>query len=163
MNVISKKPIAYIICGFIGSGKTTFAKKLEKKTGAMRITKDEWMIKIFGNSPLIDRFDEFDARVSELSRSISFQFLQHGIDVIIDEGFWAKSQRDEMKKNIEQLGATAVLYYVKCSMDIMKKRTINRNSKLSNDSFDISEKMFDSYVKHWDPPNENEEYILATE
>jgi predicted kinase len=38
------QPIVYIICGFIGAGKTTFAKKLEKKTGAVRITKDEWSI-----------------------------------------------------------------------------------------------------------------------
>jgi predicted kinase len=44
-----KQPIAHIICGFIGSGKTTFARKLEKETGAIRITKDEWIIKIFGN------------------------------------------------------------------------------------------------------------------
>jgi len=38
------KPIVYVICGFIGAGKTTFAKKLEEKTGAVRITKDEWSI-----------------------------------------------------------------------------------------------------------------------
>jgi len=32
-----KQPIAYIICGFIGAGKTTFARKLEKETEAVRI------------------------------------------------------------------------------------------------------------------------------
>ena len=44
-----RRPIAYIISGFIGAGKTTFARKLEKETGAIRITKDEWVIKNFGN------------------------------------------------------------------------------------------------------------------
>jgi deoxyadenosine/deoxycytidine kinase len=28
---MKRKPIVYIICGFIGAGKTTFAKMLEKK------------------------------------------------------------------------------------------------------------------------------------
>jgi predicted kinase len=37
---MKRKPIVYLICGFIGAGKTTFAKKLEEKTGAVRITKD---------------------------------------------------------------------------------------------------------------------------
>jgi adenylate kinase family enzyme len=35
------KPVAHIIVGFIGAGKTTFARKLEKETGVMRFTKDE--------------------------------------------------------------------------------------------------------------------------
>ena len=45
----NKQPVAYVICGFIGAGKTTFARKLEKETKAIRITKDEWIIKIIGN------------------------------------------------------------------------------------------------------------------
>lgn len=44
----TNKPIAHLICGFIGSGKTTFARKLEKETGAARFTKDEWMVRLFG-------------------------------------------------------------------------------------------------------------------
>ena len=40
------KPNVYLICGFIGAGKTTFAKKLEEKTGAVKITKDEWSIRL---------------------------------------------------------------------------------------------------------------------
>ena len=36
-----KKPVAHIVIGFIGSGKTTFARKLEKETGAVRFTKDQ--------------------------------------------------------------------------------------------------------------------------
>ncbi len=51
---MKRKPIVYLICGFIGAGKTTFAKKLEEKTGAVRITKDEWSIRLIGNDPTID-------------------------------------------------------------------------------------------------------------
>jgi len=35
------KPIVYVLCGFIGAGKTTFANRLTETTGAVRITKDE--------------------------------------------------------------------------------------------------------------------------
>ena len=108
-----KKPVVYIICGFIGAGKTTFAKKLELKTGAIRITKDEWLMKLFGHNPRVEGFEEYDEKICELSNNIAFQFVERGIDVIIDDGFWVKKQRDEMRERIEKAGAKAVLYYVK--------------------------------------------------
>lgn len=150
-----------MICGFIGAGKTTFAKKLEMKTGAVRITKDEWLIKLFGHDPRIDGFEEYDEKVCEISNDIAFEFVKHGIDVIIDDGFWAKEQREEMKKRIEKAGAKAVLYYVKCPMEVMKKRVIVRSNNLTKDSFEIDEELFDKYVKYWEPPGEDEEYLLV--
>ncbi len=88
-----------MICGFIGTGKTTFARKLEKETGAIRITKDEWIIKIFGNKIASDKnFERYDKNTTELATDIAFKILKAGKDVIIDEGFWVKSQRDDIKK-----------------------------------------------------------------
>ena len=84
------------MCGFIGAGKTTFAKKLEHVTGAVRITKDEWSISLIGNDPTIAGYAEWDARIVELSRNVAFQLVEKGIDVIIDEGVWEKDQRIEL-------------------------------------------------------------------
>lgn len=156
-----KKPVVYMICGFIGAGKTTFAKKLEMKTGAIRITKDEWLIKLFGHNPRIKGFEEYDEKICELSNNIAFKFVEHGLNVIIDDGFWVKKQREEMKKRIKKAGAKAVLYYVKCPMDVMKERVVNRSNNLTKDSFEIDEELFDSYVKYWEPPGKDEDYILA--
>jgi predicted kinase len=156
-----KTPVVYMICGFIGAGKTTFAKKLEAKTEAVRITKDEWLIKLLGHDPRVEGFGEYDAKMCELSNDVAFQFVEHGVDVIIDNGFGVREQREEMKKRIESVGAEAVLYYVKCPMKVMKERVINRSSNLTEDSFEIDEGLFDSYVKYWQPPGEDEDYILA--
>ena len=73
MNKLDKKPTAHLICGFIGSGKTTFAKELQKKTSALRFTKDEWIIRIFGNDPTIDQFETYDDRITNLSFDIAFE------------------------------------------------------------------------------------------
>jgi len=156
-----KTPTVYMICGFIGAGKTTFAKKLEKDTGAVRITKDEWLIKLFGNSPLIDRFEEYDKKICELANDIAFQFVEQGVDVIIDDGFWYKSQREEMKDRIKKAGAKVMLYYIKSSMKTMKDGVAGRNNNITKDSFEVSEKMFDDYAKYWEPPSEDENYILV--
>jgi predicted kinase len=159
----NKQPIAYIICGFIGSGKTTFARKLEKETGAIRITKDEWIIKIFGNKITSDKnFERFDNNITELTRDFALKILKAGKDVIIDEGFWVKSQRDDIKKKILQVGAKPIFYYVECSIEKMKARVINRSKSLTTDSFEINEEMFDKYLKYWEPPTKEEGILFVT-
>ena len=157
-----KQPTAPVICGFIGAGKTTFARKLEKETNAIRITKDEWVIKIFGNKITTDKnFERYDKSITELATDIAFKTLKSGKDVIIDEGFWVKSQRDDIKKKILQVGAKSILYYVKTPVEIMKERVINRSKSPPVDSFEINEEMFDTYLKYREPPASNEKYILV--
>ena len=159
----NKQPTAYVICGFIGAGKTTFARKLEKETKAIRITKDEWIIKIFGNKITSDKnFERYDKNITELATDIAFKILKAGKDVIIDEGFWVKSQRDDIKKKIINAGAKPIFYYIECSVKKMKERTIGRSKHSSIDSFEINEEMFDKYFKYWEPPSKEEGILLAT-
>ena len=157
-----KRPTVYIICGFIGAGKTTFSKKLAQETGAMHITKDEWMVKIFGNrAPTMEDFSTWDENVSALARDFAFKLVECGIDVILDEGYWTRLHRDEIKKRVEKAGAREVMYYVSTPLEEMKKRVINRSKNPGKESFEISEEMFDRYVKSWQPPEEDEEFILV--
>lgn len=121
MRSNDKIPTVYLICGFIGAGKTTFSKKLETETGAVRITKDEWSISLIGNNPTIDGYAQWDSKIIELSRKIAFQLAEKGMDVIIDEGFWAKEEREELKRKIESLGAQPVLYYVNTPIEEIRE------------------------------------------
>jgi len=158
----NRQPIAYVICGFIGAGKTTFARKLEAETGAVRITKDEWVIKIFGNKIAYDpHFKEYDKSVTELARDIAFKILRSGKDVILDEGFWVKSHRDDIQKKIREVGARPILYYVKCSIEKMKERVITRSKNPPIDSFEIHEELFEKYLPYWEPPTEDENVQLV--
>ena len=160
---MKRKPIVYLICGFIGAGKTTFAKKLEEKTGAVRITKDEWSIRFIGNDPTIDGYEEWDHKICGLSRHVAFQLAEKGIDVIMDEGFWEKDTRAEMKRRIEAIGAKEVLYYLDTPIETIRERVVRRNNNLTKESFKISREMLDTYLMDWQPPGEDEDYILASE
>jgi predicted kinase len=157
------QPIVYLVCGFIGAGKTTFAKKLEERTGAVRITKDEWLIQMVGNDPTIDGYADYDSRMCELSRNVAFQLAAKGIDVIIDEGVWEKEQRDLMRRRAEDVGAQAVLYFLDTPIETIRERVAQRNMHPAKDSFTISRDLLDGYLKYWQPPGEDEEYVLASE
>ena len=160
---MKRKSIVYLICGFIGAGKTAFAKKLEEKTGAVRITKDEWSIRLIGNDPTIDGYEEWDHKICDLSRDFAFQLAEKGIDVIIDEGFWEKELREEMRRRTGRIGAKAVMYYVETPIETIRERVVGRNDNLTKDSFKISREMFENYLKYWQPPSEDEDYVLASE
>lgn len=124
-----------MLCGFIGAGKTTFAKKLEETTGAVRITKDEWLIRMVGNDPTIDGYEDYDHRMCELSRDVAFQLAEKGIDVIIDEGVWAKEQRDILRRRSEDIGAQAVLYFLDTPIETIRERVARRNKNPAKDSY----------------------------
>ena len=157
------KPTVYVLCGFIGAGKTTFARKLEARTGAVRITKDEWLIRLVGNDPTIDGYADYDRRIVELSRDVAFQLVEKGIDVILDEGFWAKDERASMRRRIAGMGAEAVLCYLDTPIETIRERVARRSADPPTDSFRISGALLDSYLPYWQPPSEDEGYVLASE
>ncbi len=159
----NSKPIAHIIIGFIGSGKTTLARKLEKKTGAIRFTKDEWMVSVFGNTPPKDKFEEYDNRMASLATDMALKCLKAGISVIIDEGFWVKEQRDEIKEKVKNVGANPIIYYLEVPFEIMKARTLKRSENPPVDSFNIDEESFNQYWKHFQPPDKDEEFKLISQ
>jgi len=152
---------AHLIFGFIGAGKTTFARKLEAQTGAMRITKDEWLIRLFGHDPAIDGFEKYDEAITGLSFDIALQALAAGADVIIDDGFWVRTQRDEIRRRIAGIGARAKLYYVQCSEETMRKRIRLRNENLTEDTFLVDDALYESYLKYFDEPGDDEDYIVV--
>lgn len=156
-----RKSSVYIICGFIGAGKSTFSKKLEEKTGAARVTKDEWSIRLIGNDPTIDGYPEWDSKITGLSRDFAFYLAEKGIDVILDEGFWERETRDEMRKRTHAIGAKLVMYYLDTPIEAIRERVLGRNNNLTKESFEISREMLDDYLKYWEPPMEDEEFILV--
>ena len=86
-----------------------------------------------------------------------------GIDVIIDEGFWAIDERAMMRRRVEEVGARPVLYYLDTPIDTIHARVARRSADPSSDSFQISDELLDYYLPFWQPPSEDEDYVLASE
>ncbi len=68
-----------------------------------------------------------------------------------------------MKRRIEAIGAQVVLYYLDTPIETMRERVVGRNNNLTKESFKISREMLDNYLKYWEPPTEDEDYVLASE
>jgi len=149
-----------MLYGFVGVDKTTFAKKLEKETGALRFTNDEWMISLYGSNPPAEKFAEHHERTTKLLLDVAFKCLKAGVDIILDDGFWSRSRRDKVRNRITKAGANFQLYHIKGPDEIMKQRTLKRTKDLSKNAFYINKEAIETFKKRFETLADDEEHIV---
>ena len=155
-----KKPTLHLICGLPASGKSTYAKKLRLETRGVILNLDYWLITCFEKYSINSvGHKEHIRRVSacrELIMNVSKEFLEKGIDVILDDGFFLRKDRITYKEFAEKIPARAIIHYVNIDIDTIKSRIILRNKRLPKHNFTISPKILDEMVTRFEEPNENE-------
>ncbi|BBE24631.1 hypothetical protein MN0502_35140 (plasmid) [Arthrobacter sp. MN05-02] len=70
-------PTLHLMVGLPGVGKTTLAAKIQEESGALRLTPDEWMEPLFGDSEADGKRDVLEGRLIW----IALQALQGGLSL----------------------------------------------------------------------------------
>src|SRR5256885_1523199 len=99
-----------LLCGKTGSGKTTFARKLEEQ-GAVRFSTDEWMLGFYGDHMSRELFDHRLQICVETFLDLAEMLVKRSVDVVIDHGFWRRAARDRVRQRLKQTGARIELIY----------------------------------------------------
>jgi len=142
----------HMICGLPGSGKTTLAKQLEAELPALRMAPDEWLARIIGNG-----YDRARREVVEaIQMEIAVNALRLGIDVIVENGFWLRSEREAIRLTAKNAGASVKLYYLDVPRDELLARLRKRNDSLPPNTFRVDEAQVDLWSKWIEPPTPDE-------
>jgi predicted kinase len=153
----------HLIVGLPCSGKTTLARQLETKYSALRLTTDEWHIRLFGHD-FGDNMTESDEAkhdsrhesVESLMWDVAARVLVLGVDVILDFGCWVRSQRDEFRSRAENLGADFKIHFVDVPEEVLFERLKARNDMQAEGTFFIPEAKLKEWLQIFEPPSSEE-------
>ena len=138
-----------LLCGLPASGKTTLARKLADAYGAVRLNPDEWELALG-----VDPFDEgFQARLEAAFWELTQRLLVLGTSVVLEWGFWARSERDEKREAARRLGVAVELRFLDAPYEELVRRVGDRHA---NGGLAITETHMERYRGIFQPPTDDE-------
>lgn len=152
--------VLYALAGLPCSGKTTYARKLEAATGAVRFTPDEWHTYLFGNDMADPGHDARHDRVEALMRRMADALLRKNVSVILDFGFWGRAERDGLRAYAMELGAGFELHYLDTPLETIYARMEARNASGREDIFPISKSHMETWLTWWEAPSDDEKGLI---
>lgn len=145
-------PRLILICGLPGSGKTTLAKQLAPAVSAVRFCPDEWKHDLG-----IDYYDEpMRVRLEQRLWRLAQELLALGQSVILENGFWAREERDELRLAARELGVAAELHYLEAPVEELWQRLEIRNERAVPGTVPIGRADLDKWSQQFEAPDADE-------
>jgi predicted kinase len=145
-------PVLYLLVGLPGSGKTTRARQIEATHQALRLSPDEWMIPLFGESDAGGKRD----LVEGLLIGLALQAIQAGISAVLDFGFWGQDERSALVWLAESLHAHASVIYTAVDEQTQLERIEARFTAAPDTTFKISAEELVAWRAFFQAPTDDE-------
>ena len=138
------------------SGKTTLARALEREHSALRLTPDEWHIRLFGQDAEDPGHDDRHSLIEALQWDVASRALVLGINVVLDFGFWAREEREDYRRRARRLGAGSEVHFLDVPERELLQRLAQRNAQISAIAFQIPEAMMRPWIASFQKPTPEE-------
>ncbi|MET0828432.1 MAG: ATP-binding protein [Microbacterium sp.] len=145
------RPRVVMMCGPGGSGKTTFAKRLEREGWTRLSFEVEFWDRGITTVPSAEV-------VAEVAADLKARLLRHvaaGDDVVLDYGFWFRRQRDEFRALLAPQGIVPETVYIATSLGTILSRVHDRHGRRADD-WPLTEQTATEYFERFEPPTSEE-------
>ena len=151
---VSPRPTLHLTVGLPGVGKTTLARELERTSGALRLTPDEWMMPLFGV-----RWTDFGGKRDVLEGRliwVAHHVLRTSGSVILDFGCWSSDERYALRAIADLAGADFELHYVTLPEDERRERATARWRHSPEETFEMTLEDHERFRAQFTPPTTDE-------
>ena len=138
-----------LMVGLPGAGKTTRARELAAAHRALRLTPDEWMIPLFGDSMADGERDVLEGRLI----SVALQALRLGTSVVLDFGLWGRDERAALRWLARSAGAACQVVYLPVDREAQLDRIAHRQATTPHQTFPMTEADIDSWREQFQAPD----------
>ncbi|BEL06654.1 hypothetical protein Q0Z83_048450 [Actinoplanes sichuanensis] len=139
---------AVLMVGLPGAGKTTRARGY----AALRLTPDDWMIPLFGDSYADGKRWTLEGRLI----LVALPALRLGTDVVLDFGLWGRDERSALRWLITSIGADCVIDYLPVDREVQLARIAHRQATEPSTTFPMSETEVDLWREQFQAPDQAE-------
>ncbi len=147
-----------LVCGKLCGGKTTYARGLCAKYGAVLLSVDEVMLALFGQH-CGEKHDEYAERTQRYLFEKSLELLQNGVDVVLDWGFWTKAARRSARDFYASRDLPCELHYLDVSETVWRARIDKRNREVLRgtvQAYFADEPLLEKLESRFEPPGRDE-------
>lgn len=146
----------HLMVGLPCAGKTTLAKQLEKELNALRLTPDVWHTRLFGQDLEHPDHDLRHDTIEDLLWGVAAPVLGHGVDVILDFGFWKRIEREDYRARAAAIGAPTVIHFLDVPEDVLFRRLDIRNELAADEVAYIPPALLREWLSHMEAPDQEE-------
>lgn len=153
---------AHLIIGPVGSGKSTFARRLAQEHTAVRLTLDEWMAALYGadERPVEGRigwYVERTERCLELLWRLSLSLLQAKTPIVLEIGLIEREARQRFYGRLDEHAVPHSVYVVDAEREVRRARVLRRNRQRGDTfSMEVPMEFFELASDLWEPPDDLE-------
>jgi predicted kinase len=147
-----RRPTLFLTVGLPGTGKTTAARRIEREQRALRLTKDEWVKALYGDSNPPSAQDVIEGRLLE----IGLRALELGTNVVIDYGLWSRDERSALRQAAADLGAAVEMRYCELTPAEQRRRLAQRRADAPDTTWHMSDEELAEWAASIDVPTPGE-------
>ncbi|MFK0296312.1 AAA family ATPase [Streptomyces sp. NPDC090442] len=157
-------PLAVLLVGLTGSGKTTVAQALARH-GFARLSVDEEVHRLHGRYGVDypeHTYFERERPVVEAIRERFVKELEAGNDVVLDHGLWRRNDRDAWRQAAREAGGHPLVVHLPTDREELLRRLAERNQREDANALTVTPEALDDFFARFDPPADDEEAIVYT-
>lgn len=142
----------FLMVGLPGAGKTTQAAKLAATHRALRLTPDEWMIPLYGDSMAGGKRFVLEGRLI----TVALQALRLGTSVVLDYGLWGRDERSALRWLARSVAASCQVVYLPADHDMLLARIAHRQATTPHQTYPMSEADLRQWREQFHEPDATE-------
>jgi predicted kinase len=152
----------FFMCGKMAAGKSTLARKLAEREGAVLLVQDELLDALYPGEILV--IPDFVRCSSRLRNSLAphiAALLRMGMRVVLDFPGNTKIQRAWFRALFEEAGAAHELHFLDVPDDVCKRQLRDRSRNLPAGAPWTTDAEFDAITEYFEAPGADERFSVV--